>query len=198
MRTRAATATGIILALTLSACSGDPESADPSEPSGSGSSSTTSSPATVEPTPSDPSGPTVEPASGPEMVIASADGPLLRVNLPAGAEWSVSGDYASADVGTDGYVVAGDGNTLAPGKGLDYYADQSAELIGDPVMKRQPDRTVNGVPGYVIAGTGDQGYVYEFGAVLEDASVSLQFAFPDDTARSVEWIESVLASAVWV
>jgi hypothetical protein len=181
----------------LTGCSTDSDD----EPGSPSPTSTKSSPTETEPT--EPPSPTVTPATGPEITAAYRDKPVLRVRLPEEADWRLQpgGDNASTNNAAGDFVdVAVAAILTVPGKDLDFYADLTVDggkNIVYPHLKRVQDREVGGVPGYVAEGTGDK-FSYVFGAVHQDAHVTISFRFRGDDAEAREWIESVLASAEWL
>jgi hypothetical protein len=198
-RVRGATVvTGVVASLAgtfgLTGCADD-------EPSGSAPETSAESPEPAteqdEPTsPDESSASSPEPASGREV-----DAEVMTYRLPEG-RWELgSGGLTAIRAGADG------GCWLIVGTVGDAYADTTLDELGgltlelepdhDPPLRRADNRTVDGVEGYVVEGTSRAGTYYEWGAVVGDTWVQLEFDFPEDSDRALEWREGVLASIEW-
>jgi hypothetical protein len=180
----------VLLLAALVGCSGDEEpSAEPTT-TGSAESSTTGSP-TSEPSPS------ITPAEGQRV-----DTEVVTFRLPEGG-WRVDGSRASLlDDGGQYWDIA---MIHAPafGIGLDKAAADrldSRREYDNLRLTRSPNRTVDGLDGFVLEGVNaddGKGMFYEFGVINGDNTVFLEFEFPKPTAKARAWVESVLATVKW-
>lgn len=185
---------GAVLLLTLLAgCSSDDGTTG--DPPGSGA---------------DPGGgtstaPTTDGTTGASDPVAPAAGRRIRAEgfgyrLPEGRWELVSGGRTAGHFDEQGRSwQIGWGYSLAFDTDLDTVAANALDVLSetDDGLARGEDRTVAGVEGYVIEGSGPDGLVYEFGTVRGEGVPQLWFRFPEDSAQAREWIESVLASVEW-
>lgn len=190
-----------VVGATLTGCSsaGTPGGG---EPSGSSMPSEgISSSGVVEPLPSEPAAPTVTPATGPEVVIPDLDVDVLRFRLPEG-DWRLTsgGRSGSIDTGDGTTSIGGFTSTAGLKSELGHYAKIGLQSYRgqSPEPERIENRTIDGIEGYVLEGSGKDGLIYEYGTIYEESFLVLTFDFPQDTPTARAWIESVLAGAEWL
>ena len=190
----------LLLALTAAGCSStDGADAGPDSPSTTAASTTAASTPTGS-TPADPSAEetgSVAPATGPQL---SSDHLTLR--LPADDDWEVGTGGRTGYHDLDPSVPPSDIHLGGSGGGsedLDALADVvlGGERGSRPSARREADRTVAGLKGFVVTAEDDKGYHYEFGAITGGYHASIVFDLPRNDAAAHQLIEAVLASVEW-
>jgi hypothetical protein len=195
MRSRVCIAAAALLGLVvLAGCSDDDPGgtagSDPASTGGSTSSSGTS-----------PSGTATEDAG--QQVTTD----LATYTLPADRRWHLQRQGQSAaywpPTGDHWTVFYSDFVGSQPIT-ADEMAQQDLQSAQSeyPDAETGPDRTVDGVDGWVIQASkdafGDPVFHYRFGAVVHDTDwVTIQFTFPKDTPQTRAVIDEVLGSVQW-
>jgi hypothetical protein len=190
-RVWAAAPAAAALVLALSGCSSDDDPG--SSPSTDGAGATVSSSGTPEASAS---------------ATSSTDG---AASLPAGEQRVETEILTYTLPGKGWYLGRGDNSAsrLADDLVWDFTAsrlpglrgaslDELADLGTAPAMaQRADDRTVGGSEGYVIEGENGRQLYYEFGTIIGDWGVTVEFEGRGDPELTRAWIEFVLASIEW-
>lgn len=206
MRSRrmAAVAAWTVAAVLVAGCSDDePDRRDDPGPSGSDttSSATAGSDGSSSGAPSDTfSGSAVEPATGQQVRMESG----ISFRLTEGPDWVVDGNGTFGVVG-DAELESGE-LVLLEGSELDALTDDlevaanaaltTFETSSRPTLRREEDREVNGVTGYVLSSEGDESNFYLFGVLHEGTSFRLFLEAPLEVDLE-DWVEPILASIEW-
>lgn len=187
---RSCAAVALAIALALTGCSSDdgPDAADPSSSSG-GSPSPSASDSSA--------APTVEAATGLQL---SSD--QLTAHLPADEEWEVGNGGRSGYLDLDPSEPPSDIRLGGSGRGAtDLDALAAVVLQGEkdsrPSARREDNRTVAGLEGFVVTVEDGDGYHYEFGTISDGYHASVVFDLPRNDAAAHELIDAVLASVEW-
>lgn len=180
----------LAMALALTGCSSDdePGATEPSSPA-DGSSSPTD--ATTSASPS------VEAATGPQL---SDD--QLTARLPADDGWEVGNDGRSGYLDFDPSEPPSDVRLGGSGGGTTDLDEVAAVVLTSekdsrPAARREDNRTVAGLEGFVVTIEDDRGYHYEFGTITKGVHSSITFDLPRNDAAAHELIDAVLASVEW-
>ncbi len=194
------------LAVALVGCSDkgeDPEPA-PSPSAGSTSPGGTGSEATSEPSASSESSASVAPATGQLVTLEST----VTFRLPDGVEWGVYDDKTSAVViDTVDIPEGADDFVHIDATEFPQITDDLAQMAKGARTRQQERhkipleltgyRTIGGVSGFVLEGTGDKGQFYEWGGLdANNVLTTLVFIVPAGLDVA-EWVEPVLASVQW-
>lgn len=186
---RTCAAVALAFALALTGCSSDdgPDAADPS--SSAGSPSLTASASSE--------APTVEAATGPQL---SSD--QLSAHLPADEGWEVGNGGRSGYLDLDPSEPPSDIRLGGSGRGsADLDAVAAVVLQGEkdsrPAARREDNRTVAGLEGFVVTVEDGDGYHYEFGTITDGYHASVVFDLPRNDAAAHGLIDAVLASVEW-
>lgn len=205
MRSRrmAAVAAWTVAAVLVAGCSDDePDRRDDPGPSGSDTTSATAgSDGSSSGAPSDTSsGSAVEPATGQQVRMESG----ISFRLTEGPDWVVEGNGTFGVVG-DAELESGE-LVLIEGSELDALTDDlevaangaltTFETSSRPTLRREEDREVNGVTGYVIRSESDESNFYLFGVLYKGTAFRLSLEVPLE-AELEEWVEPILASIEW-
>lgn len=189
MRSRVGSAVAVLLLGCAAGCSSEDSSG--TDPGPTGEPSPTAASSGPSPTPSS----STAAAEGEDV-----DTPALSYQLP-GRGWRLGrGGYSASADTADSYWTLGIGvHQSFAGDDTDAFAETSLSVAPamDPPAERLDDRTVDGVEGYVLESSGPDGLFYEFGAVVDDQRVYLDFEASRDAPAAREWIDHVLASVVW-
>jgi hypothetical protein len=190
----AVVAVGFCVVVGLTGCADDAPSASDPRPSAEASASSEEGEPSVPST----SGSATAPAPASGRLV---DAEVMTYRLPEG-KWDLGSSGLTAiwtgdDVGD--WVIVGTVGDAYDDTTLDDLAALTLEGEPDhePPLRRAGTRTVGGVEGYVVEGSSRDGYYYEWGAVVGDHWVQLEFDLGADDARAEEWVESVLASVEW-
>lgn len=184
----------LAFALALTGCSSDDAPGpDAAEPSVSSSPSGSSSPADSASSPS----PTVEAATGPQL---SSD--QLTAHLPADEGWEVGNGGRSGYHDLDPTEPPSDVYLGGSGRGTTDLDELAAVVLrgeqdSHPAARREDNRTVAGLEGFVVTAEDEDGYHYEFGTVTGGYHASVVFDLPRNDAAAHELIDAVLASVAW-
>jgi hypothetical protein len=128
----------------------------------------------------------------------------VALNLPAGWEISVPGDRSEAGydaAGGSGGILTITGGLADPSESVDFNARQALKTAkGDGLdAQRLDNRTVGGVEGWVVTGTGKHMPLqYQFGTVSGGRSVTVSVRWispPPADAQAI--IDSVLATVTY-
>ena len=200
---RSVSASALLCAAVLTACSDEDPGAGPSgqtaSPTVASSSASTPSVSTSEPTdtsdPSDPSDPTSSAAGGPVVELRD-----FTIQAPEG--WTVYNQTKDFQVvfnddASNGGLIFVDNPAAFPGETLESLARsalQRAQALSHG-GERVANRSVDGLEGYVIVGsTKTYEKFYEWGAPMGDNQVSVGFEWVIAPENAEETIEAVLAS----
>lgn len=199
------TTTAVLVAALMTGCSDEePGGAEGPDPSPSASST---GPTGSEGSPSaateSPSGPVAEPADGEEVTMLSG----ISFHLTKGADWLSSGSDSTAVVadaqveGVSRAVLLEAGELTAQTDDLDVAAQASIDSRPDaeksyPTLRREEDREVNGVTGYVLRSENDETRFYEFGVLHAGTSFRINLEVPLEMELE-DWVEPILASIEW-
>jgi hypothetical protein len=195
MRSRVRVATAVVVGLVaLAGCSDD----DPGDASGWSDPGAGGSPSTSRTSSSS----TASPAGGRQVTTD-----LLSYRLPADRRWHLQREGQSASywprTGDHWTVFCSDfvgSDPITPDRMA--REDLQSARHEYPDAEPGPDRTVDGVKGWVVEASkdtfGDPVLHYRFGAVVRDSDwVTIQFTFPKDTPQTRAVIDEVLGSVQW-
>lgn len=137
------------------------------------------------------------PATGPRL---SSD--LLTAHLPADDGWEVGNGGRSGYHDLDPSEPPSDVRLGGSGRGAeDLDALAAVVLAGErdtrPAARREADRTVAGLDGFVVTVEDEDGYHYEFGTITDGYHASVVFDLPRNDAAAHRLIDTVLASVEW-
>jgi len=201
---------GVVLLALLVACGDDEPAPSPSDPaststSTSGSPSGSSSPEATASSPTDGGSTTAEPT------VTPASGLLLRektsqVNAPAGDDWTripdiVTYQTAAGSTATGEVVSLHDRENFASSATLDEQVKFHNKTLPDgAVIRRQPNVSLDGVPGYYVQWwtKGDTKIQHDIGLDYRGRVIAIQMDLTrSDPAATEALVASVLASFRW-
>jgi len=128
----------------------------------------------------------------------------ISFRVTEGPDWVVDGDGTNGVVG-DAELESGE-LVLLEGSEIDALTDDfetaaeaaltTSEADNRPTLRREADREVNGVTGYVLRSENDRSSFYLFGVLHEGTSFHLSLEVPLEEELE-DWIEPILASIEW-
>ena len=203
MRSRrlAAVAAWTLMTVLVSGCSDD-EADGPQDPGASGSATTSpTADGSGDASSGTPSASQVEPATGQLVTMRSG----ISFRLTEGPDWGVIGEGGlgvAADAEAEGTLelLILDGSEFdAVTEDLEVAANATLKSLPEssyPTLRREEDREVNGVTGYVLRSEDDAANYYLFGALHKGIAFSLSMEVPLELELE-DWIEPILASIEW-